>query len=47
MFLKLSMLPPWIQVACDGGGGGFGQTSCLYSITKQAVKFPQVLASNN
>ena len=30
-------------VACDGGGGG-QQASCL--VAKQAVEFPQVLASN-
>ena len=48
MFLKLSTLPPWVQllscnslVAFDGGGGGGKQASCL--VVEQAVEFPQVL----
>ena len=40
MFLKLSKLPP--RVLEEEGGGG-QQASCL--VAKQAVKFPQVLAS--
>ena len=47
MFLKLSMLPPrvcWRRRGGGGGGGGGGQqASCL--VAKQAVEFPQVLAS--
>ena len=29
----------------EGGGGGGGVTGFLFSIAKQAVEFPQVLAS--
>ena len=41
VFLKLGMLPPW----GEGGGGGGGQQQALCLVAKQAVEFPQVLAS--
>ena len=46
MFLKLSTLPPWVCWRRKGGGGGGGggqKASCV--VAKQAVEFPQVLAS--
>ena len=47
MFLKLSTLPPWVcwrrRRKGGGGGGGVKHASCL--VAKQAVEFPQVLAS--
>ena len=43
----LSTLPPQSnsQVACGGGGGGGGGGGTGFLFTKQAVEFPQVLAS--
>ena len=49
MFLKLSLLPPWVQlfklyVMEVGGGGGGGQASCLVA-TRHVMEFPQVVAN--
>ena len=43
VFLKLSMLPPWVQLLSCGVMKGEEATDFLL-VAKQAVEFPQVLA---